>query len=107
MSKFWSKFDIFTIDLRVILSIIVATGVYALLLKFLQNNSPHNVQTKGGGVKGFLNNVKKNALFSRDGFPYRQISFLLFSTLPNGHGHGHGYGHGHGHCHGERLKPGA
>ena len=36
MSKFWSKFDIFTIDLRVILSIIVATGVYALLLKFLQ-----------------------------------------------------------------------
>ena len=26
----------FTIDLRVILSIIVATGVYALLLKFLQ-----------------------------------------------------------------------
>ena len=47
-----SKFDIFTIDLRVILSIIVAAGVYALLLKFLQK--------KKGGVKGFLNNVKKN-----------------------------------------------
>ena len=31
------------------LSIIVTTGVYALLLKFLQKNSPHNVQTKGGG----------------------------------------------------------
>ena len=31
-----SKFNIFTIDLHVILSIIVATGVYALLLKFLQ-----------------------------------------------------------------------
>ena len=44
-----SKFNIFTIDLRVILSISVATGVYALLLKFLQKNSPHDVQTKGGG----------------------------------------------------------
>ena len=43
------RFEIFTIDLRVILSIIVATGVYALLLKFLQKKSPHNVQTKGGG----------------------------------------------------------
>ena len=56
-----SKFNIFTIDLRVILWIIVATGAYALLLKFLQKNSPHNVHTKerGGGAKGFLNNVKK------------------------------------------------
>ena len=44
-----SKFNIYTTDLRVILSIIVATGVYSLLLKFLQKNSPHNVQTKGGG----------------------------------------------------------
>ena len=70
MSKFYSKFDIFTIDLRVILSIIVAIGVYALLLKFLQKNSPHNVQTKGGGgVKGLLNNVQKTALFSHVGFP--------------------------------------
>ena len=58
-----SKFNIFTIDLRVILSIIVATGVYALLLKFLEKNSPHDVQTKGGGVKGLLNNVKKNCTF--------------------------------------------
>ena len=58
-----SKFDVFTIDLRVILWIIVATGVYALLLKFLQKNSPHNVQTKGGGVKGLLNNVQKNCTF--------------------------------------------
>ena len=64
-----SKFNIFTIDLCVIWWIIVATGVYALLLKFLQKNSPHDVQTKGGVVKGLLNNVKKTALFSRDGFP--------------------------------------
>ena len=35
----------------------VGTGVYELLLKFLQKNSPHNVRMKGGG--GFLNNVKK------------------------------------------------
>ena len=50
-----SKFNIYTTDLRVILSIIVATGVYSLLLKFLQKNSPHNVQTKGGegGSKAF------------------------------------------------------
>ena len=41
------------------MSIIVATGVYALLLKFLLKSSPHNVQSNGGGVKGFLNNVKK------------------------------------------------
>ena len=40
-----SKFNIYTTDLRVILSIIVATGVYTLLLKFLQKNSPYNVQT--------------------------------------------------------------
>ena len=59
-----SKFNIFTIDLHVILSIIVATGVYALFLKFLKKNSPHDVQTKGGGVKGLLNNVKKKLHFS-------------------------------------------
>ena len=60
-----SKFNIYTTDLRVILSIIVATGVYSLLLKFLQKNSPHNVQTKGKGgrVKGLLNNVQKNCTF--------------------------------------------
>ena len=70
----------FTIDLRVTLWIIVATGVYALLLKFLPKNSPHDVQTKGGGrgVKGLLNNVKKTALFPRDGFPYCQtLSFKV------------------------------
>ena len=72
-----SKFDIFTIDLRVIMSIIVATGIYSLLFKFLQKNSPHNVQTKGGGVKGLLNNVKKNALFSQDGFPKLVMGCLL------------------------------
>ena len=67
--KVKSKVDIFTIDLRVILSIILATGVYALLLKFLQKNSPHNVQTKGGWVNGFLNNVRKTALSLHGGFP--------------------------------------
>ena len=58
----------------VILSIIVATGVSALLLKFLQKNSPHNVQTKGGGVKGFLNNVKKTALFLHDDFANNDVT---------------------------------
>ena len=47
------------------MSIIVTTGIYALLLKFLQKNSPHNVQTKGGwgwggGSKAFwtINAIK-------------------------------------------------
>ena len=31
-------------------------------------NSPHDVQTKGGGAKGLLNNVKKTAFFSHVGF---------------------------------------
>ena len=44
-----SKFNIYTTVLRVFLSIIFATGVYSLLLKFLQKNSPQNVQTNGGG----------------------------------------------------------
>ena len=65
-----SKFNIYTTVLRVFLSIIVATGVYSLLLKFLQKNSPHNVQTKGGGgVKGLLNNVKKNCTFLKGWLP--------------------------------------
>ena len=52
------------------MSIIVAKGIYALLWKFLQKNSPHNVQTKGGGgSKAFWTMLKKTALFSRDGFP--------------------------------------
>ena len=33
----------------------------------LQNRT--NVQIKGGGIKGLLNNVKKTAIFLRDGFP--------------------------------------
>ena len=28
---------------------------------------------KGGGVKGLLNNVKKTALFLKDGFPKQNI----------------------------------
>ena len=61
-----SKFNIYTTDLRVILSIIVATGVYSLLLKFLQKNSPHNVQTKGGGeVKGFFEQCETRPKWAR------------------------------------------
>ena len=32
-------------------------------------NSPHDVQTKGGGVKGLLNNVKKNCTFLNGWLP--------------------------------------
>ena len=31
----------------------------------------------GGGVNGFLNNVKKTALFSHDGFPKRRRTISL------------------------------
>ena len=42
----------------------------------LQNRT--NVQIKGGGVKGLLNNVKKKtALFLHDGFPYYHYLRLL------------------------------
>ena len=71
-----SKVDIFTTDLRIILSIIVATGVYTLLLKFLHKNSPHNVQTKGGGVEGFLNNVQKNFTFGMGGLPLSNLCLV-------------------------------
>ena len=54
----------FTIDLRVILLMIVATGIYALLLKFLQKNSPHSVQTKGGGGQRPFEQCSKKLHFS-------------------------------------------
>ena len=66
-----SKFDIFTLDIRVILSIIVATGVYALLLKFLQKN--HHIMFKRMGVGGqrFFLTMFKTELFLLDGFSYK------------------------------------
>ena len=76
-----SKFNIFTIDLRVIWWIIVATGVYALLLKFLQKNSPHDVQTKGGGVKGLLNNVQKNCTFLTRWLPLPSCIIILHPNI--------------------------
>ena len=58
------RFEIFTIDLRIILSIIVAIGVYALLLKFLQKNSPLDVQMKGGGGQRPFEQCSKKLHFS-------------------------------------------
>ena len=43
--------------------------LYQIFTSRFLKNSPHDVQTKGGGVKGLLNNVKKTALFLKDGFP--------------------------------------
>ena len=44
--------------------------LYKIFTPCFLKNSPHNVQMKGGGGgKGLLNNVKKTALFSHDGFP--------------------------------------
>ena len=37
---------------------------------------------KGGGIKGFLNNVKKTALFLHGGFPYLNIASTFGSTEP-------------------------
>ena len=46
----------------------------------LQNRT--NVQIKGGGVKGLLNNVQKTALFLADGFPNKVFNcyFTGFCT---------------------------
>ena len=70
-----SKFNIFTIDLRVILLIIVATGVHALLLKFLQKNSPHNIQIKGGGQRLFEQCSKKLH------FSYMEASLIVMIVM--------------------------
>ena len=60
--------------------IIVATGVYALLLKFLQKSSPRNVQTNGGGgVRGFLKKVKTNCTFLVGWLPL--VDLLLPVTI--------------------------
>ena len=47
MSKFYGKFDIVSTDLRIILSIFVATDVYALFKKSIKIIC--NVQNEGGG----------------------------------------------------------
>ena len=43
-------------------------------------NSPHDVQTKGGGVKGFLNNVQKNCTFLTGRLPLC-ISIKIISII--------------------------
>ena len=64
MSKFESKFNIFIIDLRVILWIIVATFT--------------TYSNERGGVKDFLNNVKKNCTFLVRRLPLEQFSLFHF-----------------------------
>ena len=46
-------------------------------------NSPHDVQTKGGGgggAKGFLTMFKKTALFLRDGFPKTTAMMIKYTV---------------------------
>ena len=71
-----SKFNIFTIDLHVILFIFVATGVNALLLKFLQKNSPHDVQTKGGGGQRPFEQCSNNRTFLTRWLPLLTYNML-------------------------------
>ena len=54
------------------------TTIFNAQKRFLKN-SPHDVQTKGGGVKGFLNNVKKNCTFLTGGHPevFKLIKYQL------------------------------
>ena len=52
------------------MSIFVATDVYALFKKFFKIIcNIHVLNEGGGGVKGRLNNVKKNAQLAHVGFP--------------------------------------
>ena len=71
MSKFWGKFDIVSTDLRIILSNFVATDVYALFKKSIKKICNMMFKTKGGGVKGFLNNVQKKLQIWRNMAPLR------------------------------------
>ena len=43
-----------------------------LVFSMQENRKNHNImfKTRGGGVKGFLNNVKKNADWVERGIPY-------------------------------------
>ena len=55
-----------------ILSIFVATDVYALFKKSVTKKCNLNVQNKGGrgeGLTGFLNNVKKNCNIGGEWIP--------------------------------------
>ena len=45
----------------------------------LQNRT--NVQIKGGGVKGLLNNVQKNCTFLKGGHPLQHGSKYLYSFV--------------------------
>ena len=54
----------------------IGTAIFNAQKRFLKN-SPHDVQIKGGGVKGLLNNVKKTALFLHDGFPKAVLTKCL------------------------------
>ena len=78
----------FTIDLRVILWITVVTGVYALLLKFLQKNSPHRCSNERGGSKAFWTMLNKMhfsypeaSLITLITFCYTSFMFWLFMNL--------------------------
>ena len=71
-----SKFDIFTIDLRVILSIVVATGFYERFLKFLQKKN-HHIMFKGKGGVGqrpFEQWSKKLHFFERGAYLIHKIT---------------------------------
>ena len=92
MSKFESKFDIFTIDIHVILSLIVATSVYALLLKFLQKKFTTWCSNKGGGgSKAFWTMFKKlhfsytmaslNCDISANNWEFRMSYSSIFNNL--------------------------
>ena len=52
----------------------IGTAIFNAQKRFLKN-SPHDVQIKGGGVKGLLNNVQKTALLLHDGFLKLMVEF--------------------------------
>ena len=51
--------------------------------RFLKN-SPHDVQIKGGGVKGLLNNVKKNCTFLTRRLALLSLSLCVIIRLFSG-----------------------
>ena len=58
--------------------------LYQIFTPCFLKNSPHDVQTKGGGVKGLLNNVKKNCTFLSCRLPLHASSSAAWQMIVRG-----------------------
>ena len=76
MSQFYGEFVIVSIDLRIILSNDVATGVYALFKKSIKKNPLRNVQKRGGGGQRPFEQCSKKLQIWFRGAPLTKIFII-------------------------------